>query len=315
MEKWKKVFWKLLYPKTIIIFLLFNISLVSLLYVFWGQNVFEAMEYISYILSAYTLTVVCMRVIEYVEKIRKCIYNNKFTNRLMTDQELHIRISLYGGLLINIGFAAFNVVVWVLYKSNWFLAMAGYNTILSIMRFILVYRDQIGMKEESEYEKKMQSLHSYRVCGWLMLFLNIAVSVIVIMVVVDNQTITYPGFMIYAIAAFTFYYMAMATINIVKYWHIHNPVFSGVKRIDFAKALVSIFTLQVAMLTQFGEADGSNCKIINVVTGIVVCVFITVLAILMLVNVKRDYQIIQQENTNGNEIEKGDCCEKENCNL
>lgn len=298
MEKWKNVFWKLLYPKTTIIIFLFNISLVSLLYVFWGQNVFEAVAYISYVVSAYTLIVVCMRIPRYVDKVRKCIYDNTYTNRLMTDQELRIRISLYGGLLINICFAIFKVAVWILYKSNWFLVMAVYNTILSIMRFILVYRDRIEMKEESGYQKKLQSLHSYKVCGWLMLFLNIAISAIVIMVVVDNQTIDYPGFMIYAIATFTFYFMAMATINMVKYWHIHNPVFSGVKRIDFAKALVSIFTLQVAMLTQFGETDGFNRKITNAITGIAVCVFITALAILMLVDAQKDNKMLQQENTN-----------------
>ena len=58
-------------------------------------------------------------------------------------------------------------------------------------------------KEETDYEKRLHGLHGYKVCGWLMLLLNIAISVIVAMVVIDNQTIDYPGFMIYAIAAFT----------------------------------------------------------------------------------------------------------------
>ncbi len=297
MKKWKKVFWALLFPKTIIIFFLFNVSLVSLLYVFLGGKNLEVVAYISYLVSAYTLTVVCIRVPRIVKKIKRSLYSNKYTNRLLTQKELRIRISLYGGLVVNICFAIFKVVVGVLYQSKWLFAMAGYNTILSIMRFVLVHRDQIEQKEESEYEKRLHGLHSYRVCGWLMLLLNSAISVIVIMVVVDKQTIVYPGFMIYAIAAYSFYCLTMAIINMVKYWHRHNPVFSAVKRIGFAKALVSIFTMQVAMLTQFGT-EGIDNRIFNAATGMAVCVIITVMAVLMLTGVKKDYDFMNQENAN-----------------
>lgn len=134
MEKWKRVFWKLLFPKTSLIFLLFNISLVSLIYVFSGEKSYEIVAYISYLVSAYTLTVVCVRIRKIVRKIKKRIYANKHANMLLTEKELQIRISLYGGLLANICFAIFKVVVGVLYQSKCFLAMAGYNTILSIMQ-------------------------------------------------------------------------------------------------------------------------------------------------------------------------------------
>lgn len=297
MKKWKKVLWTLLFPKTILIFLLFNISFVSLLYVFLGEKSLEAIAYVSYVLSAYTFTVVCLRVPQIIKKVKKRLHDNKYTNRLLTQKELRLRISLYGGLVVNICFAVFKVVMGVLYQSKWLYAMAGYNTILSIMRFALVYRDQLQKREESEYEKRLHGLHSYRVCGWLMLLLNIAISVIVIMVVVDKHTIVYPGFMIYAIAAYSFYCLTMAIINMVKYWHRHKPIFSAVKRIGFAKALVSIFTMQVAMLTQFGAEEIDN-RMFNAATGLAVSVIITVMAVLMLTGVKKDYHDMNQENAN-----------------
>ena len=85
----------------------------------------------------------------------------------------------------------------------------------------------------------------------------------------------------------------MAIINMVKYWHRHNPIFSAVKRIEMAKALVSIFTLQVAMITQFGSNDDFDYRIANGVTGIVVCMLITVMAVFMLIDVKKDYKEMQ----------------------
>ena len=299
MDKWKKLLWKLLFPHTILIFLLFNVSVLLLLYAFWGKHCPEPVAYISYGVSAYTLTIVCARVPGIIKKVKKHLYHNKYTNKYLTEKELRIRISLYGGLVINICFAIFKVVMGALYQSKWLFAMAGYNTILSVARFFLVYKDKTDKKEETDYEKRLHGLHGYKVCGWLMLLLNIAISVIVAMVVIDNQTIDYPGFMIYAIAAFTFYCLTMAIINMVKYWHRNNPIFSAVKRIGMAKALVSIFTLQVAMITQFGEKDGFDYRIANGATGFAVCTIITVMAILMLTDVKKDYEFI----SNRNEVE------------
>lgn len=295
MDKVKKILWKLLFPKTVLIFLLFNASVLLLIYAFLGKDCPEVVAYISYAVSAYTLTIVCARVPGIIKKVKQHLYHNKYTNKYLTEKELRIRISLYGGLALNIGFAIFKVVMGVLYQSKWLFAMAGYNTILSGMRFVLVYKDQTDKKKETENERMLHGLHGYKVCGWLMLLLNTAISVIVTMVVIDNQTIVYPGFMIYAIAAFTFYCLTMAIINMVKYWHRNNPIFSAVKRMEMAKALVSIFTLQVAMITQFGETDGVDYRIANGITGLAVCIIITVMALLMLTGVKKDYRLIGKE--------------------
>lgn len=295
MDKWKRILWKLLFPHTLIIFVLVNISVVLLLYAFLGKDCPEVVAYISYFVSAYALTVVCARVPGIVKKVKKGLYRNRYTNKLLTEKELRIRISLYGGLAINLCFAIFKVVMGVLYQSAWLFAMAGYNTILSGMRFILVYRDQNNRKEESDYERQMHGLHSYKVCGWLMLLLNIAISVIVIMVVFHGKEIVYPGYMIYVIALYTFYCLTMAIISMVKYWQRHNPVFSAVKRIGMAKALVSTFTMQAAMLTQFGSGNSLETKMANAATGISVCVIITVMAIFMLTGVKKDYEYLRKE--------------------
>lgn len=289
-SKWKDILWKLLFPKTIVIFLLVNISVVLLLYAFLGKECPAAVAYGSYTLSAYALTVVCIRIPGIVKKVKARLYANKYTGTFLTERDLRVRMSLYGGLIFNSCFAIFKVVMGFLYQSKWLFAMAGYNMLLSVMRFILVRRDLRNKKEETDYERRIWGLHSYKVCGWLMLLLNIAISVIVIIVVFDDHTISYPGFMIYAIAVYTFICLAKAIVNMVRYWHRHNPVFSAVKRIELAKTLVSIFTLQVAMLTQFGGGDYLIHRLVNSMTGGVVCTIIMVMAVLMLKGAKKDYK-------------------------
>ncbi len=294
-NQWKKVFLRLLFPHPVLIFFLVNISAALLIYAFCGKNCPPVVAYVSYALSAYALTVVCARMPAIIKKTKGKIYSNKYANKFITEKDLRVRASLYNGLLINICFAIFKVVMGVLYNSAWLFAMAGYNVILSILRFILVYRDQTNRKEETDYDKRLQGLRSYKTCGWLMLLLNIAVSVIVVMVVLENQTIEYPGFMIYAIAAFSFYCLTMAIINMVKYRHRQNPVFAAVKRIGLAKALVAIFTLQVALLTQFGGGTGMSNRMANAATGAAVCVMTLAIAILMIINADKDYKKMNEE--------------------
>ena len=49
------------------------------------------------------------------------------------------------------------------------------------------------------------------------------------------------------------------------------------------------------MITQFGEKNGFDYRIANGATGCVVCVIITVMAILMLTGVRKDYKFINSE--------------------
>lgn len=292
MNKWKEVLWKILFPNTFIVFLLFNIAVVLLVYVFANQKTEELIGYVSYPIASYALVVVCARIPQLVKKINDSLHRNKYTNRFLTDKELRIWFFAYMGLAVNVCFAVFKVIVGYLYDSGWLYAMAGYHTLSSVMVFVLVYRDKKG-RPVSEEKRLISGLQSYEMCGWLMILMNTAISVIVFMVVFRKQTISYPGVLIYAIAAYTFYCMTMAIINLIKYRRRHNPVFSAIKRIGLAKALVSMFTLQVAMLTQFGSGDVLLARILNLATGSVVCGSIMALAVFMLLGVRKDYKEVK----------------------
>ena len=292
MNKWKEVLWKLLFPKTFVVFLLVNAAAVSLVYVFMEHLEEAPIAYAIYMVSFYALVVVCVRIPALVKNTKEYLHKNKYTHRFLTDKELRVWFFAYMGLIVNVCFAIFKVIVGYLYDSAWLYAMAGYHTLASVMVFVLVYRDRKG-KNVSEETRLIRGLHSYEMCGWLMILMNTAISVIVFMVVFQKQTISYPGVMIYAIAAYTFYCMIMAIINLVKYKRKHNPVFSAIKRIGLAKALVSVFTLQVAMLTQFNTDSTTPVRLMNFGTGTAVCASIMALAVFMLLGVRKDYREVK----------------------
>lgn len=289
---WAGVGKRLLFPHTVIVFFMFNITVAGLIYIFLNHYENSWIAGVFYAISFYTLLIVCARIPNIVMKVKNGAYANKYTRTYLTDKELRLRLSMYRGLLINSVFAIFKILLGFLYNSPWLFAMAGYNMLLSIMRFIVIYRSQ--KKGLTELEERRRGLQSYQVCGWLVMLLNIATSVIMYMVIVQKQTIEYHMIVTIGLAAFTFYCFIMAIINMVKFRERTNPVYATIKRIDMVKAIVSIFTLQVAMLTSFsGQGQSIDTGLMNTLTGVAVTVAINTIGAMMIYGVKKDFKEIE----------------------
>ena len=282
---WKRIGRNLLFPHTVVVFLMFNLTIAGLLYIFLNRLENSVVASCCYGVAFYSLVIVCARIPRIVKKVNGGLHANKYTHRYLTDSELRMNMSMYRGLIINAVFAVFKVVLGIISNSPWLYAMAGYNTILSLMRFVVVFRSR--KKNLTPEKEQRRNLRSAQVCGWLMLILNIAISVIMYMVIVMKQTIVYHEIIVIALAAYTFYCFTMAIINVVKYRK-KNPAYFTIKRIDLAKAIVSIFTMQVAMLTQFGGEDGFNIGLMNTLTGTAVTIAINTIAALMLHQVSKE---------------------------
>lgn len=292
---WKKIGLNILFPHTFIVFLMFNLTVAGLIYIFVNHLEENLLAILFYMVAFYTLVIVCARIPKIVKNVKSGLYANKYTNTYLTDADLRMRLSMYRGLLINFIFATFKIIMGFIYNSSWLFAMAGYNVILSVMRFIVIARSQ--KKGLSEIEEKRRGLQSYAVCGWLVMVLNIAVSVIMFMVIVLKQTIEYHMIVTIGLAAFTFYCFVMAVINMVKYRERTNPVYATIKRIDMVKAIVSIFTLQVAMLTSFsGQGTEIEPSVMNTLTGIAVTIAINTIGAMMIAGAKKDFKEL---NANG----------------
>lgn len=291
----KEISKKILFPYTFIIFILFNISVVGLVLIFLHGMEEHPVAYFVYVVSFYTLVTVCVRIPGIIKWWKRTLHENKYTNMYLTDGDLRMHISMYLGLLVTFGFATFKIILGFVYDSSWFFAMAGYNIILSLMRFILICQSE--KKGIGEYEARVRGLQGYRICGWLMMVLNVAVSVIMFMVIVQKQIIQYNMIVCIGLAAFTFFCFTRAIINLIKYRERKNPIYAAVKRVDMVKAIVSIFTLQVAMLTTFkGQGESIDIGLMNMLTGVAVTIAINTIAALMIAGVKGDFRQMESVN-------------------
>lgn len=281
MARFKKFLRRALYPHTAVFLPVTALAAFSLVYVFAHGLDAHPAAYAVYVLSFYALCAVCANAVRLAKNIKKYLHQNAYTERYLSDAELRARISLYAGTLINIGYAIFKLAAGIRYSSLWFGAAAVYYMMLSLIRFLLIRADRLCVKPaENRYRRGWKS---YRLCGVLLLLLNIAISGMAFQMIWQNKGYAYPGFIIYASAAYTFYRLTVALAKIFS-GKIANPILLSAKALDLSMALMAMFSLQTAMFASFGQdMTAESRRWMNALTGGAVCFAVLCIALFMLI--------------------------------
>ena len=281
---WKKIGKILLFPPLWLLILLVILSAAGLAAVFLTNQIASPVAYVIYVLSFYTLTVVtvfCVTVLpKQIHRIRRQILNNPWGNRFMTDNIFRAKLSLNLSLLINLLYVSINLLLWYLYRSWWFVCLAVYYAILSLMRYLLVRYiriNEIGSNRRGELTRALS-------CSCIMLLLNFFLSGAVLMVVYQNRGYAYPGILIYVMALYTFYTAIHAILELIQYRNFESPVMSTAKAISMAAALVSLLNLETAMFAEFGaEMAKADQQLMVMLTGGGIAVIVIAMAIALIV--------------------------------
>jgi len=290
MKRLKKIAIRVFQPGIVLSILLAVFSTAALIYVFVSGQEETIPAYIVYTLTFYSYTVFAIKVPKLAAKIKALVYKNKFGNRYMTDISYRTKISLYTSLSFNLLYAALKLIAGIYYASFWYGADALYFIVLSLARFMLLRHVR---KEDDDL---ITEIKKYRFCGILLFILNATLIGVVYQVVNHDMGYHYPGILIYAAAAYTFYCLTLAIINIIKYRKLNSPVLSAIKVINFSKALVAIFALMTAMLISFGAEESETFKsLMKSLTGGGVCFLIFVMAAFMVVRANKAIKKIDIE--------------------
>ena len=291
MKDWKVIGKKILFlPGWLLMFLtvIGTASLVAVFFKGWDHPVFA---YPTYVLSFYTLTVDCIFFSQtlpgYYRQAKQKFYGTSLGKRYMTDAAFKVRVSLYNSLAINLLYSAFKLMAGIYYSSVWWGAIAFYYMILALIRFLLLR--YMNTKTEidllSEYRR-------YRLCGILMVILNLALSGIVFQMVWQNKTYAYPEIIVITMATYTFYAVAASVVDLVKYRKFKRPVMSASKAIRFASALVSMLNLETAMLALYSDNDASR-RLMVALTGTAVCLIVLAISTCMVIQSNRKIRELQ----------------------
>ncbi|MGN1367241.1 MAG: hypothetical protein ACI4WX_00095 [Aristaeellaceae bacterium] len=273
---------KLLHPPKWVLLTLPPIVFAALAYVLLkGKNATPA--YMIYCMSAYCLSIWFLPLPRLFRKAKACITNwltgTAFGRQYVEDFAFRGSVSIYQGMMLNFLYVAFRIFVGIRYASVWFITIAIYYLLLGIMRLslILTYRGRT-MKSEQR---------CYRRTAWLLFLLNIPMGGMITLMVLTDSGYSYPGYVIYLSAMYTFYSIILSVINLVKFRKLGSPILSAAKVLNFVAALMSLLGLQTAMIAQF-SAEGENFRrMMNAITGGSVWLAVILLAVYMLLHSRK----------------------------
>lgn len=289
MNKLKKTTLKLLYPHPLITVLLSIISTAGLIYIFSQNKEESILAYFIYVVAFYTLCTVIAEIIPAIKKIKIALHSNKHTSKYLSEADLRARISIHTGTVINISFAIFKFLAGIYYNSTFFLAIGVYYAVLSIIRFTLIHHDR-KTKRLSENQIFMQ-WKTYRLCGILLMLLNLTMTGMVFQIIGQDKFFSYPGFIIYIIAAYTFYRLIITIIRLIKNKQ-PNPILLGARAVDLSISLMSLFSLQTAMFNSFSsDASEDMHRLMNIFTGGGVCLGVVLISIFMIIKSTKKIKI------------------------
>lgn len=286
---WKKIALKLLYPHIAVILSLLPFSVAFLIYSLVFLDATSIMAIISYVLSFYLLTVICLRIPNILTFFKRVKNENKFLRKLLSDESLRVKLALYLALIFNVSYAVLQFLLGIFYNSLWFYSTFAYYILLGGIRFLLFkHTSKYQVSEEMWLEKK-----KYLFSAWLLLIMNLALTTIVIFVVKYNRALNLDMITTIALAAYTFLTLAFAIVNLVKSKKYNSPVFSAIRNINFIASVVSMFTLEATMLTTFGQGSSAEFRQIMLsLTGAVVLGIALFISISMIIKGKRNFSPI-----------------------
>lgn len=294
MKNWKQVCKKLIYPPFWLICLLTVLSAAALILVFVQQWRDGPLTYAVYALSAYTLAILCIFLTRtlpgWYGKGKQKLSSHPLGGRYLTDAAFRVQVSLYISLAITLAFSALKLVSGIFYASFWMGAVAIYYILLSVLRFILLRYMQRGTDTQS----LLHEYRRYRLCGGILLILNLSLSGIVFQMVWQDKSYNYPGTLIFVAALYTFYSVTVSLIDIVRYRKYQSPVLSAAKAIRLAAALVSLLSLETAMLTRFGD-DEVFRRLMTASTGAGVCMIVLGISVYMIVRATKKIHMLNTD--------------------
>ena len=282
---WKNYLKKILLPKWYVIVVFIILSVVGLIVCFSYSMEDTLFAYLLYPFSFYALVIAILGsrniwkqrlcpVLNQVPFFHKLFYDVKYRTLFFTRFSVIMNV-LYG--LLQIGYGAY-------YRTLWFVTLGVYYILLIVMRTGLlrnVQAQQIGINLKSEYKKYLQT-------GILLLFMNLIVTGIVTMMFQEGRVFSYPGFLIYAMAAYAFYSLGLAVYGMVTYKKYNSPLLSATRAVNFAGALISILSLEIALLHQFGTNDPALFAERMVgITGMGITILVTIIGVYMIVKGKK----------------------------
>lgn len=285
----REILSRLLRPGWGVVLACAGITVLFEIWIFALRHEGEPLAYVGYLVSAYSLVILVIALADLVQErmltpFLKWLHGIPLAVRLLDDVPYRSLVLFQLSFLMNLAYTAFELVLGIRARSWWFVTLAVYYLLLSLSRFLLLrgtHSDTLGADLPRE-------LRLYRLIGMFLLLLNIILSGMVILVLHDEGNFTYGEHVIYLMVIYSFYLVISSVVNLVRFRKYHSPLLSASRALQLATALVSMLSLQCAMIARFGRGNAENFRTTMVgSTGAVIFVLYIFIGLYMILSSTR----------------------------
>ena len=240
------------------------------------------LHYILYVVAAVSLAYFVYTMVIFGPRMKasiiKFMKNHKFTSKLLEDYGYRTIVFAVFSFVLNVAFISLILVMAIMSKTAWYFTITVYYIVLAFMKANVFY-------SKRKHGTEIKQARALRFSGIMFVVMTIVFSGVIVLIYKANHYFEYAGILIYAVAAFTFYKLTLAILNIFKARKQPDLYIENIRNINLASALISIIILQVAMFQAF--APKHNLGFANALTGAGISAIILVLGVLMIVKANK----------------------------
>jgi hypothetical protein len=195
------------------------------------------------------------------EKIKSAFDKLPLVSLYLKNERLRINISLFVGMVLNLGYVALNVTYGVIYDSLWYVSIALYYALLTLIRYTVLRENRRAAMPDAR-----------RACligGILFIALDAALAYMVYHMLTNGTRISYRAEFVTLLSLYSAFSVVRALIGVFSPRAARPPLYRAGYAIRLTSALVSIFNLITATATGIGAQW--------IVGGIGIAVIISVL--------------------------------------
>ncbi len=255
----------------------------------------QVLSYAVYALSAIVLSYAVYLTVLFFPRLKKWGKERAeridFCRKLMEQYGFRTVVTSAFSMCLNVAYVVLHILLAFLTDAFfWYLSLATYYGVLVALRAVVVlYQRRKGKTVEEDVAlQKQTELKKYRLCGILLAVLPVCLTIPMLQIFYLDRAFVKEEITVIAFAAYAFYKITMAIIGVVRAKKQEDYTLRALRSVSLADALVSIFSLQTALLFLFGNGIGYAAA--NAATGGAVCLLTTALGILMIVRAHKEQE-------------------------
>ncbi len=206
--------------------------------------------------------------------------------RFPTEAPRDFEKSLYLTLGVNVVYGGFYLFLAWMQKSWWMGSNGIYYVVNALILGVLAACQRNLGRLADASRREYLGWRAYELCGGLLFLLNLTMTGLVFQIIWRGHGESYPGRMVFAVAAYTFYKLTVAIVRVIQCRKNQAPILGVARNMDMIEALMSLFQLQTGLFAAFGQ-DFPYVTLMNCLTGGAVCLSVVLGALGMMLHGRR----------------------------